>query len=169
MLHHFIRLLLCAFLCLGLMARAGAQESDSSGGDALAKAIEQAAESGVGVVIIDSSGRPVPGPGRDSADLAPGSSDHMESPSMLMKAQSEVGEFRSELRSRLEALPYSRLEMEYILRETSPDGRIMTFVEVAGWSVLFLLIGPLAVDRDLRQADCQTLCGGADQRAAAGV
>ena len=44
-----------------------------------------------------------------------------------MKAQSEVQAFRARLSERLEALPNSVNEVAFILRATSPDGRIMTY------------------------------------------
>ncbi|NSY39922.1 mechanosensitive ion channel family protein [Leisingera sp. ANG59] len=141
MQHFFLRFLLCLLLGGGLTAHTSAQESDAGSAEALSRAIEQAAESGVNVLVVDSSGRLLNAPpeGGPSADhSAPGA---MEQPSALMKAQSRVAAFRAELNSRLEALPYSVFEMQYILRQTSPDGRIMTYVEVLGWSVLFLLIG----------------------------
>ncbi|UWQ80093.1 mechanosensitive ion channel [Leisingera sp. S132] len=141
MQQYIFRALLCLLLGIGLTAHASAQESDAGSAEALSRAIEQAAESGVNVLVVDSSGRllnvpPEDGPPADHS--APGA---MEQPSALMKAQSRVAAFRAELNSRLEALPYSVFEMQYILRQTSPDGRIMTYVEVLGWSVLFLLIG----------------------------
>ncbi|MEX0303230.1 MAG: mechanosensitive ion channel family protein, partial [Leisingera sp.] len=140
MLHVLYRFLLCGLLSFTLAAHAGAQESDAAGADTLAQAIEQAAESGVSVVVVDSSGQLLNAP-PDGQEADQAATDAMEQPSMLMKAQSKVGAFRAELNSRLEALPYSVFEMQYILRQTSPDGRIMTYVEVLGWSVLFLLIG----------------------------
>ncbi|MDC0658556.1 mechanosensitive ion channel [Leisingera sp. SS27] len=141
MQHYFFRFLLCLLLGIGLTAHTSAQESDAGGTEALSRAIEQAAESGVNVVVVDSSGRFLNAPpegGTPEDHSAPGA---MEQPSALMKAQSKVAAFRAELSSRLEALPYSVFEMQYILRQTSPDGRIMTYVEVLGWSVLFLLVG----------------------------
>jgi small-conductance mechanosensitive channel len=107
--------------------------------DPFARAIELAAEKGVGVIIVDGSGTRLDGAG--GPDKAGAASDKMEGASMLMKAQSEMDIFRDELRSRLEALPYSIFEMKYILRQTSPDGRIMTYVELLFWSLLFLLLG----------------------------
>ena len=61
--------------------------------------------------------------------------------SQLMKAQERFSKFRESMQSRLEALPYSIFEVQYILRQTSPDGRIQTYVEVLGWNILFLLLG----------------------------
>ncbi|WP_411352121.1 mechanosensitive ion channel family protein [Leisingera aquaemixtae] len=141
MLRMLFRVLLCLLLSFSLAPHAGAQESETAAGDALSKAIEQAAESGVSVVVVDSSGKLLNAPPAAAPDTGHPASDVMEQPSVLMKAQSRVAAFRAELNSRLEALPYSIFEMQYILRQTSPDGRIMTYVEVMGWSVLFLLIG----------------------------
>lgn len=148
MLHVVFRVLLAGLLYFAALSHAGAQQSDAAGAQGLSQAIEEAARSGVGVVVVDSSGRvlsPAGAAGTDTgAEAAAGSQPgggQMEKPSMLMKAQSKVGAFRAELASRLEALPYSIFEMQYILRQTSPDGRIQTYVEVLGWSVLFLMIG----------------------------
>ncbi|MFK7751139.1 MAG: mechanosensitive ion channel family protein, partial [Sedimentitalea sp.] len=102
----------------------------------LAAAIAEAAAQGVSVVIIDSAGNLVatqPGPTPET-EVNP-----MEGASMLMRTQSEVSRFRERLRERLDALPNSLAEVAYILRATSPDGRIMTYVEVLLWSMgLFL-------------------------------
>lgn len=106
--------------------------------DPVARAIELATESGLDVIIVDSTGTVTSSAASDTGSAAGHS---MEGASALMKAQSEFQAFRQELRSRLEALPYSIFEMKYVLRQTSPDGRIMTYVEVLGWSLLFLLIG----------------------------
>ncbi|KIC24689.1 MULTISPECIES: mechanosensitive ion channel family protein [unclassified Leisingera] len=141
MLHALFRFLLCLLLGFGLTAHTSAQESDASGAEALSQAIEQAAENGVSVLVVDSSGRLLNAPPEAGPQTGETSTDVMEQPSALMKAQSRVAAFRAELNSRLEALPYSVFEMQYILRQTSPDGRIMTYVEVLGWSVLFLLVG----------------------------
>lgn len=129
-------------LCLVLPSQGITQEiSEASEGaeDPVARAVALAAESGLGVIIVDGSGA-VTSEGASSARTE-GESYPMEGHSSLMKAQSEFQSFRQELASRLEALPYSIFEMKYVLRQTSPDGRIATYVEVLGWSLLFLLIG----------------------------
>lgn len=143
MLRIVLSFFLCGLLWLALNSHAVAQQSDAAGADVLSQAIEQAAASGVNVVVVDSNGQllSTPPPPATSAENEAAAGGQMEKPSMLMKGQSQVGAFRAELSSRLEALPYSVFEMQYILRQTSPDGRIMTYVEVLGWSVLFLLIG----------------------------
>lgn len=131
--------LLALMLTLPLATPLTAQSNNGSGAEALVKAIEQAADNGVGVIVLDGRGQLI-------SDLAASenpeeANDPMGGPSALMQAQSEVDKFRQELRSRLAALPYSVFEVKYILRQTSPDGRIQTYLEVLGWSVLLLLIG----------------------------
>ncbi|CUH75832.1 putative MscS family protein YkuT [Tritonibacter multivorans] len=111
-----------------------AQESDA---DALAEAIRKAADSGVGVIVVDSTGRPLEA--AEPQDEAPVEKEG-ESSAMMM-AQSEVKAFREALNQRLEALPNALREVAYILRATSPDGTIMAYAKVLGWSVLFLAIG----------------------------
>ncbi|NRB21090.1 MAG: mechanosensitive ion channel [Rhodobacteraceae bacterium] len=143
MTHPFFRFLLSGLLALMLAAPLAsplaAQSDDGAGAEALAQAIEQAADSGVGVIVLNGRGQLISEAG--GAEPPEGSVDPMGGPSALMKAQSEVDKFRQELRSRLAALPYSVFEVKYILRQTSPDGRIQTYLEVLGWNVLLLLIG----------------------------
>ena len=141
----FLSMLLCVWALAGV-ADAQIPLSLSSGSDTsadeseLASAIREAGEAGVSVVVIDSDGQLLSG-ANGSGDATEAEVDPMASASPLMKAQSEVAKFREELRSRLAALPYSIFEVQYILRQTSPDGRIMTFVEVLGWCIFLLLLG----------------------------
>ena len=141
MIHRFFLFLrLCLFLlCAAFVVpnQGRAQDTAEEQSDPVARAVELAAESGLGVIIVDASGAVT----SDATAPAKTVASPMDGHSSLMKAQSEFQSFRQELKSRLEALPYSIFEMKYILRQTSPDGRIMTYVEVLGWSLLFLLIG----------------------------
>ena len=120
----------------------GTSEEARSQSD-LADAIRQAAEAGVGVVIVDSSGRALSG----AEVVAQAGSAMEEEPgvmggaSSMMKAQSELRNFRSKLNERLKSLPSSYIEMAYILRATSPDGRIITYVKVVLMTTVLLLIG----------------------------
>lgn len=120
----------------------GTSEEARSQSD-LADAIRQAAEAGVGVVIVDSSGRALSG----AEVVAQAGSAMEEEPgvmggaSSMMKAQSELRDFRSKLNERLKSLPSSYIEMAYILRATSPDGRIITYVKVVLITTVLLLIG----------------------------
>ncbi len=108
----------------------------------LAAAIRAASDAGASVIVIDSAGRIVAGTGAGGQgtehDVA---HDPMGESSQLMKAQERFSKFRDSVASRLEALPYSIFEVQYILRETSPDGRIQTYVEVLILNIVFLLIG----------------------------
>ncbi len=117
----------------------GTSEDAAPEGD-LAGAIRAATEAGASVIVIDSTGQVVSATGNSK----PGdetSSDPMAAGSQLMKAQERFSKFRAALESRLEALPYSIFEVQYILRNTSPDGRIQFYVELLGWNILFLLVG----------------------------
>ncbi|WP_108860924.1 mechanosensitive ion channel domain-containing protein [Ruegeria sp. Alg231-54] len=120
---------------------AGGSNSDTASESDLATAIRSATEAGASVIVIDSAGQIVSSGQKNSVtpEIAPG--DPMGDGSQLMKAQERFSRFRDSMNSRLQALPYSIFEVQYILRQTSPDGRIQTYVEVLFWNVLFLLIG----------------------------
>ena len=110
----------------------------------LADAIRQAAESGVSVVVIDANGNLVgtsAAPDSGKPDQPAGA---MEGASTLMRAQSKASKFRETLRQRFDALPTSVNEVAYILRATSPDGQIATYVKAFLWTTLFLVIGYFA-------------------------
>lgn len=131
-------MLVLLFFVLALPFSAAAQSTDSADSTALADAIKQAADQGVGVIVVDSSGNPLTA-GEVAAEAEAAAEEN--GPSPMMQAQSEIKAFRKALASRLDALPYSILEVTYILQATSPDGTIMAYLRVLGWSVLFLLIG----------------------------
>ncbi|WP_170769878.1 mechanosensitive ion channel domain-containing protein [Ruegeria lacuscaerulensis] len=119
----------------------GADSTDeASEGGGLAAAIRSATEAGASVIVIDSAGKIVSSgaPAQANQDAA---GDPMADGSQLMKAQERFSKFRESMQSRLEALPYSIFEVKYVLRQTSPDGRIQTYVEVLFWNILFLLLG----------------------------
>ncbi|WP_170399052.1 mechanosensitive ion channel family protein [Ruegeria arenilitoris] len=108
----------------------------------LAAAIKAATEAGASVIVIDSAGQVVSSGGQPGADAsAEDAHGPMGDGSQLMKAQERFSKFRESMESRLEALPYSIFEVQYVLRQTSPDGRIQTYVEVLAWNILFLLLG----------------------------
>ncbi|WP_282120747.1 mechanosensitive ion channel family protein [Ruegeria atlantica] len=120
---------------------AGGSSSEAASDSDLATAIRSATEAGASVIVIDSAGQIVSSGQQNSVtpEAVPG--DPMGDGSQLMKAQERFSKFRDSMNSRLQALPYSIFEVQYILRQTSPDGRIQTYVEVLFWNVLFLLIG----------------------------
>ncbi|WP_170351803.1 mechanosensitive ion channel family protein [Ruegeria atlantica] len=108
----------------------------------LAAAIKAATEAGASIIVIDSAGQVVSSGGQPGADAsAEDAHGPMGDGSQLMKAQERFSKFRESMESRLEALPYSIFEVQYVLRQTSPDGRIQTYVEVLAWNILFLLLG----------------------------
>ena len=117
------------------------EETTAPEGD-LAAAIRSATEAGASVIVIDSAGQIASASGPGTApDAEAAATDPMAEGSQLMKAQERLSTFRESVRSRLEALPYSVFEVQYVLRQTSPDGRIFTYVQVLGWNILFLLLG----------------------------
>jgi small-conductance mechanosensitive channel len=108
--------------------------------------LREAVKSGVSVVVIDPDGKllgqseaPVKAAPEDTLDQDVGS---------LMKIQSDVDAFRDTLERKLNALPVAFNEVAYILRATSPDGRIMTFVEVLFYSLALFALGAL-VEREI--------------------
>lgn len=117
-----------------------ATESDANTDSDLAAAIRAATESGASVIVIDSTGQVVSSGTQDEA-LESDTLDPMGGGSQLMKAQERLSDFRASMHARLQALPYSIFEVQYILRQTSPDGRIQTYLEVLFWNILFLLLG----------------------------
>ena len=130
----FARVLALVF-ALFLPLASFAQDADT---DALADAIRKAAENGVGVIVVDSTGRPLEAEEPEEE----GALEEIESDaSAMMMAQSEVKAFQEALNQRLEALPSALREVAYILRATSPDGTIFAYAKVLGWTVLFLAIG----------------------------
>ncbi len=130
---------------LSLGGSSGTPASDEAATGGMAEALKQAAEAGVSVVVVDEAGNLVgTAAGQRPATDEP-APEHamMEGASALMKAQAEVESFRKTLRQRLDALPNSLNEVRFILRATSPDGRIMTYVEVLLWNMLFMFAGYL--------------------------
>ncbi len=117
-----------------------ASEETAPNDSDLADAIRTATEAGASVIVIDSSGNLVSTAG-EQPEAESAEADPMAEASQLMRTQARFTKFRESVQSRLEALPYSVFEVEYILRQTSPDGRIQTYVEVLGWNILFLLLG----------------------------
>ncbi|WP_420586320.1 mechanosensitive ion channel domain-containing protein [Ruegeria sp.] len=125
----------------GYSSGSGAEADATEDGD-LAAAIRAATDAGASVIVIDSTGQIVSS-GAQQADATAGDGEagSMGEGSQLMKAQERFSDFRASMQSRLQALPYSIFEVQYILRQTSPDGRIQTYVEVLVWNILFLLLG----------------------------
>ncbi|WP_371225138.1 mechanosensitive ion channel family protein [Roseovarius sp. 2305UL8-3] len=107
----------------------------------VADAIRQAAEQGVSVVVVDQDGQVIAVPGVSQTTEDADDAEKMGQGSALMKAQERATAFRDTLQERLDALPGSIIEVAYILRATSPDGRIMTYVEAVVFSIILFIIG----------------------------
>ncbi|WP_170460727.1 mechanosensitive ion channel family protein [Ruegeria arenilitoris] len=116
-------------------------ETEAPQDNDVAAAIRAATEAGASVIVIDSAGQVVSSVGQAGGKPEDVVHDPMAESSQLMKAQERFAKFSEAVRSRLEALPYSIFEVRYILEQTSPDGRIFTYVEVLGWNILFLMVG----------------------------
>lgn len=144
---------LCALLCCVFFATAvlgtalqaqgvgslfsiGSDES-AENDDRISEIMKQAAENGVGVVVIDSDGQMI---STIPAEIAPPGPDGAES-SGLMQAQDAAVQFRAALIERILDLPNAFNEVLYILRATSPSGQISTFGEVLVFSLGLFFIG----------------------------
>ncbi|WP_187429390.1 hypothetical protein ROLI_031690 [Roseobacter fucihabitans] len=103
--------------------------------DRIPEIMQQAAENGVGVIVIDSQGTVLsePAPPQPPAESMEGSS--------LMKAQDSVVRFRTVLIERMLDLPNAFNEVIYILRATSPDGTIWAFAYALIISLLLFAVG----------------------------
>ncbi len=119
--------------------------SDNREVSELTEAIREAAESGVSVIILNGDGTiaATAGASEEEAEEKDGSGAMGASP--LMRAQSEVDEFRDALQGRLDALPHSVDEVAFILRKTSPDGRIATYAIVLFWNIVLFVIAYVAM------------------------
>lgn len=124
---------------VGLTA-SSSQDGTSAGDVPLADAITHAAQQGVSVIVVDPDGQVISVSGT-VPDEEPEEQSPMGQGSVLMKAQENASNFRETLEERLAALPSSVNEVSFILRATSPDGRIMTYVETLGFSIILFIVG----------------------------
>ncbi len=116
--------------------------------DALAETLRKAREAGLSVIVVDAQGNLITQPASSAADTtAPDGAPLNPEGSALMQAQKRGAKFRETLSERLDALPDSLNEVRFILRATSPDGRIMTYVEILLISALLLFIGSQTMKR----------------------
>ena len=151
-MHRFAAALIALFLlCLaplattaqvipGLSSSSGSETADAS--DSLAEALKQAAEAGVSVVVVDPGGAVLGQSAPPDPDPAAGGQSDM---SGLMTGYHKVETFIDRFDERLTALPTSVNEVLYILRATSPDGRIMTYVWVLIVALVLLALGRVAM------------------------
>ncbi|MCV3270806.1 mechanosensitive ion channel family protein [Roseobacter sinensis] len=105
--------------------------------DRISEIMKQAAENGVGVIVIDSEGRMI-GSAPSEAEVHP---TEAAEGSNLMEAQDAAVRFRAALVERILDLPNAFNEVLYILRATSPDGTIWAFGKVLIYSLGLFFIG----------------------------
>ncbi len=153
-----MRLILClwllALMCIGIAPQSALSQSlfsplstaTSAETDPLAETLRQAREAGLSVIVVDAQGNLITTPSTGVTAEVPALGPEG---SPLMMAQKRGAEFRATLRERLDAMPDSLNEVRYILRATSPDGRIMTYVEVLFFGALLFLIGSQIMSRIL--------------------
>lgn len=118
-----------------------AQEAGSI--DPLAEIVRQASESGSTVIVIDPSGQ-FPAQNGEGAPQT----DSEKDAASLMEMQDSAIQFRRTLKRMLRKMPESFAEVNYILRASSPDGRIFTFFKALMWSLVLFAVGIL-VERQL--------------------
>ncbi|WP_300018277.1 mechanosensitive ion channel family protein [uncultured Roseobacter sp.] len=120
---------------VGSLFSAGSDAAAESS-DQISEIMKQAAENGVGVVVIDSDGQVLTTPTPEAVPDAESSEG-----SNLMKAQDALVDFRAALVERVLDLPNAFNEVLYILRATSPDGTIWAFTKALLVSLLLFAIG----------------------------
>ncbi|MGZ2256435.1 mechanosensitive ion channel domain-containing protein [Roseobacter sp. A03A-229] len=146
-LAQFVALLCCILLTTALFIAPlqaqgvgslfpGASTGSSESDDQISEIMRQAAENGVGVVVIDSEGQVLTTP-TEAETAVPEPTDS----SGLMQAQDAAVQFRAALVERVLDLPNAFNEVLYILRATSPTGQIWTFGQVLVYSLGLFFIG----------------------------
>ncbi len=106
--------------------------------DPLAEMVRQASESGATVIVIDPLGQLPVTEGAEGATTKGETSG-----ASLMEMQDEAVKFRKTLRNMLRKMPDSFTEVTYILRASSPNGKISAFFVALMWSLVLLAIGML--------------------------
>ncbi|MEP2030692.1 MAG: mechanosensitive ion channel domain-containing protein [Paracoccaceae bacterium] len=133
-----------SFSQTGLLGALGSSEEETTEnveGAGFAETLQQAVDSGVSVVVVDSNGDLLAQ--SDEIDEGTGTGIVEDDSALLMKIQAEGDAFRAILLHKLEALPNAFREVAYILRSSSPDGRIMSFVEALFYSLALFALGML--------------------------
>jgi small-conductance mechanosensitive channel len=113
--------------------------------------IKQAAENGLGVVVIDSNGNLLnQASGSTTASQSAAVNDLEAEPdhSALMQLQERSNRFRSALIERIVHLPDAINEVLYILRAASPDGTLWAFGKVLLLSLALFGVG-VVVERQI--------------------
>ncbi|MFK7877366.1 MAG: mechanosensitive ion channel family protein [Paracoccaceae bacterium] len=106
----------------------------------VAALIAQAAENGIGVIVIDTNGNVL------SPSARPEIAETSDAPAMsqLMSAQENANAFRAALFERFSTLPVSWEQVLYVLRATSPDGTILQYFKILLTSLALFAVGMIA-------------------------
>ena len=148
-----LRMVLLALVCLlwlwpgapvtaqSLMPTLGSQAEPETEPD-FGRIVEQAAEQGVSVIVIDTDGNVISSVA--STEQAEQSASADQAASGLMDVQKDANAFRSALFERLRELPAAVNEVLFILRASSPDGTITAFAKVIIYSLILFAIGMVA-------------------------
>jgi hypothetical protein len=131
---------------LGALGGSAQETTETSDAEGFAETLQQVVENGVSVVVVDSNGNLLAQ--SEKVDENTGAELAENESALLMKSQSEGDAFRTILLGKLEALPVAFNEVAYILRFSSPDGRIMLFVEALLYSLALFALGML-VEREV--------------------
>lgn len=131
---------------LGALGGSEDATSESSDTNGFAETLQQAVENGVSVVVVDSNGNLL----AQSEEVAEHTDTELveKDGALLMKLQAEGDAFRTILLGKLQALPDAFNEVAYILRFSSPDGRITSFVEALLYSLALFVLG-MVVEREV--------------------
>ncbi len=151
-----LKLFLICTLFLMTPLVAFAQETTSGGygavdADELAKALEKASQGGVNMIVIETGAQPAAEAADVESTETSGDQGYdgayvigkPKGTETLMRAQTEIEEFRHTLGTRLAALPAAFNEVQFILRASSPTGEIFEFARIALWAVLLFVIGAI--------------------------
>ncbi|WP_386628994.1 mechanosensitive ion channel family protein [Sulfitobacter geojensis] len=101
--------------------------------------MRQAAENGVGVVVIDREGNLL----QPDPPALPAPAEGTQEGSTLMALQDSTVRFRAALLDRMLQLPAAFNEVLYVLRAASPDGSLMAFGKALAYSLLLFAAGVL--------------------------
>ncbi len=112
----------------------------SASAENIDRIIRQAAENGVGVVVIDTEGNLLT---QGTTEAAETTAEQPAGKSPLMAAQDRAMQFRAALVDRLLLLPAAFNEVAYILRAASPDGTIWAFGKTLLLCLALFAVGSL--------------------------
>ncbi len=115
--------------------------ANSGTGTTVDDIIAQAADKGIGVIVVDTDGNVV----SQTRQAEPGSPvvEDVEEGSALMRVQDSAVRFRAALVARLLDMPAAFNEVLFILRAASPDGTLFAFAKVVIYSLALFAVGIL--------------------------